>query len=79
MPTKMYMSVEKLAFALKGERHEFKIYSVQDRWKDLLLVCRGSHSSADLADAHLGGDHCEQYKRIGHDQDHISWLIVLML
>ena len=31
MPTKMYMSVEKLAFALLEERHEFKIYSVQDR------------------------------------------------
>jgi hypothetical protein len=30
MPTKMYMSVEKLAFALKGENHEFKIYNGPD-------------------------------------------------
>ena len=40
MLTKMYMSVEKLAFVLEEKDHEFKICG----GKDLCLVCCGSHT-----------------------------------
>ena len=54
MLTKMYMSVEKLAFAQEERSHEYKICI----GRDLCMVCRGSHGSADLAGGHLGGDPC---------------------
>ena len=75
MSTKMYMSVEKLTFTLEEKSHEFNIWSGED----LCLVCSGSHSSAGLAGGHLDGDPRQLYRRVEHDQDHVSWLIVLML
>ena len=68
MPNKMYISVEKLAFTLEEKSHEFKICN----GKDLCLVCRDHLSSADLAGGHLDDYPRQQYKRVGHDQDHIS-------
>ena len=68
MPTKMYISVEKLAFALLEVRYEFKICN----GKDLCLVCRDHHSSADLAGGHLDGDPLQLFRHFGCDQGHIS-------
>ena len=75
MSTKMYISVEKLTFTLEEKSHEFNIWSGED----LCLVCRGSNSSADLVGGHLDGDPRQLCRRVEHDQDHVSWLIVLML
>ena len=68
MPTKMYISVEKLAFTLEEKSHEYKICN----GKDLCLVCRDHHSSADLAGGNLDGDPLQLFRHVGCDQGHIS-------
>ena len=55
MPTRMYVSVEKLAFTVGERSDEYKICVEQD----LRLVCRGSHHSTDLAGGYLDGDPCQ--------------------
>ena len=67
MPTKMYMSVEKLACTLEEKSHEFK----NCNGKDLCLVCRDHHSSADLTGGHLDCDPLQLFRLVGCDQGHI--------
>ena len=68
MPNKMYISVEKLAFTREEKSHEFKICN----GKDLYLVCRDHHSSADLAGDHLDIDPLQLFRHVGCGQGHIS-------
>jgi hypothetical protein len=68
MTTKMYMSVTITGFHSREKSHEFKICN----GKDLLLVCRDHHSSTDFVGGNLDYYPRQQYKRVGHAQDHIS-------
>jgi len=56
MPTIIYMSVEKLAFAVEEESHEAKISFGRGLW----LVCHSSLFSTELAGGHLVGDPRQQ-------------------
>ena len=56
MPTIIYMSVEKLAFAVEEESHEAKISFGRGLW----LVCHSSLFSTELAGGHLVSDPRQQ-------------------